>query len=79
MRIIAKDVKVVVDNVQLVKRIKILNWLSGSSYDKRHMELRKSRVANSGTWFLNSEEFKRWAYGTGPGCLLCIGKRLISF
>ena len=69
------DIKVVVDEVQLEKRKKILEWLSVGPFDLRHEELRQVRAENSGRWFLESEEFTKWATGRGPSCLLCTGIR----
>ena len=68
--------KVLVDEITLEKQRKILDWLSSENYSTRHQELRKTRIEDSGKWFLNSNEFINWSDGTGPGCLLCIGIRL---
>ena len=68
--------KVLVDEITLEKQRKILDWLSTENYSTRHKELRKTRIENSGKWFLNSNEFTSWSDGTGHGCLLCMGIRL---
>jgi hypothetical protein len=73
---ISYAVNEVVDHVRLEKRAKILQWLSADDYTTRHKELQRTRVKNSGKWFLESGEFIDWANGTGPDCLICSGIRL---
>lgn len=71
------DVNIVVENVHLERRRKILEWLGGDN--TRHEELTKSTVDNSGQWFLSSAEYAGWVNGTNPQCLFCIGIRLNPF
>ena len=65
---------IVVEDVEMEKRRKILKWLSGNS-NTRYEELRNETVENSGQWFLNSKEFTAWADGIEPSCLWCVGIR----
>ena len=67
------EVKVIVEDVQLEKRRKILEWLSVGSFSARHEELQKTRIQDSGRWFLDLEAFISWTNGTGPSCLVCTG------
>ena len=76
VKIVATDVNAVVDNVRLAKYWKILEWLSAGNFDTRHAELRKTRVKNSGQWFLDSNQFTNWVNRIGPTCLLCKGIRM---
>lgn len=69
----------VLDNVRLERREKILEWLSIGDFSMRHHELQKTRVKNSGRWFLESKEFMNWVNGSGPNCLICSGIRLPPF
>jgi hypothetical protein len=70
------EVKTVVDNMQLEKHAKILEWLSGDDSNAAiHKGLRKARVQNSGQWLLESEEFTKWVDGTETKCLVCSGIR----
>jgi len=73
------EVKVIVEDVHLEKRRKILEWLSVGDFSARHEELRKTRIKDSGRWFLDLEEFVNWVNGTGPSCLICTGIGINSF
>src|SRR5437762_2441189 len=62
-------------DIDLVKRHKILKWLSGGS-NTRYEELQSEAVENSGRWFLDSAVFSNWADTTKPAaCLWCVGIR----
>jgi|SRR5277367_606984 len=69
--------KTVVEDVELRRRRKILEWLSGDNFTAKHRHLQKMRVENSGKWFLDSENFTNWAYESKPYCLVCAGIRLL--
>jgi hypothetical protein len=62
----------ILTEVQIEKRNKILDWLSPRDFNSRHKDLQKGRLADSGQWFINSEEFKGFVDG-GHSCLLCDG------
>jgi len=75
-----RDVTVVIDDVKVEKKRKVLEWLFHGKTSERQEGLQKARTKNSGKWFVNSEEFKYWAQGNGPwaeangpSCLLCTG------
>ena len=53
---------------------KVLEWLSPSDMSKMHQDIKGKRTDNTGTWFLDSEEFTRWANGEGSTLLFCPGK-----
>lgn len=75
-RQLRQDVKLVLDDVQLEKRKRILEWLSPISFSTRHHELRKARVPGSGKWLLESKEFTSWVDAHEPSSLLFSGIRL---
>lgn len=70
------EVKVVVDAALSEKELKILDWVSSSNAHSRQEELHKTRVENSGQWFLVMKEYTDWTGGTGPRCLICTGNRI---
>ncbi|KAG5755895.1 hypothetical protein H9Q70_001491 [Fusarium xylarioides] len=63
-------------------RNKVLNWLSKDDFTLRHRDIVEQRLAGTGQWFLESDEFKSWVredhttlFCTGsPG----VGKTFIS-
>lgn len=46
---------------------KILDWLTTYDYKSRHHELRRVRARDTGSWFLESEQFKGWLNIPFPG------------
>ena len=70
------DVNIVLDEAQLEKRKKILEWLSPVNFSARHEELRQGRVSGSGKWFLESKEFTSWVDAHQNSSLLLSGIRL---
>lgn len=58
------------------RREKILSWLWKGDYWKRHEQLRDQRVASTGVWFLESENFKSWTLGGESPVLICQGMRM---
>jgi hypothetical protein len=42
------------------KRQNVLDWIWTGDYSQRHIALREIRVSNTGQWFLDSDEYKRW-------------------
>jgi hypothetical protein len=58
------------------RRNNILDWLWTGDNWKRHKFLRDRRVANTGTWFLEAESFKKWSCGENP-VLICLGMRTV--
>ena len=58
------------------KRQKVLDWLWKGDYWQRHEEIVKTRVQNTGRWFLGSPEFKNWTTSDGPLSLMCRGIRI---
>jgi Cdc6-like AAA superfamily ATPase len=49
-----------------------IQWLSPSDYSLQQMDLVSKRTKNTGTWFLESDEFRGWRNGPGQ-TLLCRG------
>ena len=52
------------------KKKEILSWLSSKNSWSRHNEFSQKRVSGSGTWFVESEEFKDWTKGTSEHVLI---------
>ncbi|RPA91902.1 hypothetical protein L873DRAFT_1619220, partial [Choiromyces venosus 120613-1] len=44
-------------------RAEILAWLSPLEPNIRHQNVQASRVANVGSWLLETEQFRSWNYG----------------
>jgi len=59
------------------RRHKILEWLSPATFNAKHDELRKTRIINSGQWFVESEPFKQWMLGSGRPNLVAEGIRAV--
>jgi len=55
------------------KRAAILEWLSPLESQKRHQDLRTSRLGGVGDWVLQTEEFAKWRDGKGSRVLFCYG------
>jgi hypothetical protein len=70
-----RGLQILVDDTLLEKQKKILEWLSPGSFSGRHEGLRRVRAENSGKWFFDTAEFKKWFKGKGPNCLICAGGR----
>jgi hypothetical protein len=57
------------------KRQNILDWLWKGDHWERHEDLVKTRVQDTGKWFLKSPEFKNWVTGDESLSLICHGIR----
>ena len=62
---------------------KILEWLSASQHEKKHRDVCKQRIGNTGEWFLRSEEFCNWRSAQSENVLWChgipgVGKTVLS-
>jgi len=71
-RKIMGDTERIYSHVQTDRRDKIRNWIFSEDFNVRHTELQKTRLENTGQWFLDSEEFKSFVNGK-YSCLLCEG------
>jgi hypothetical protein len=60
---------------QNAKRAAILNWVWAQDYWQWHKSIRKNYVRGTGTWFLNSDEYKNWVKLVDPSVLICLGIR----
>ena len=52
---------------------KILEWLSVSQHEKRHRDVCKQRLGNTGEWLLRSKEFRNWYNAQSENILWCHG------
>lgn len=57
------------------EREKILDWLSAVKHEQKHHDVRLPRVAGTGEWFLESDEFRQWrgSVKNTDNALLCQG------
>jgi hypothetical protein len=39
---------------------RLLQWISPLEPHKRHHDIRSKRLKDTGTWFLETEEFEKW-------------------
>ena len=63
-------------NHKTEKRQKVLDWLWKGDYWQRHEELVKTRVQDTGKWFLESAEFKNSVASDVSLSLICHGIRI---
>lgn len=52
---------------------KILEWLSVSQHEKKHHDVCKQRIENTGEWFLRNGEFCNWCSAQSENVLWCHG------
>ena len=52
----------------------IIDWLSPLKFEAKQSDVLSSRSGSTGTWILETEEFKNWAVGSGK-TLWCTGIR----
>ena len=52
------------------KREKVLEWLYAGKFDRRHVEIRNIRLANTGKWIVDVLEQQDWK---SKGGLLLLG------
>ncbi|RBR24684.1 uncharacterized protein FIESC28_02457 [Fusarium coffeatum] len=52
--------KVLQDSSDRETRRIILDWVSNANYSQKHWELQSSRVKDTGTWILQTDEYIRW-------------------
>jgi len=57
-------------------RQKILKWLSKFDYWQRHKDLQTKRVATTGTWIFDCNEYQDWRTGKDSRFLICYGIRI---
>jgi hypothetical protein len=55
------------------KRDKFLNWLSSLDPPSRHLDVRTSRIEETGQWFLEDQIVQKWETGPSSSVLLCFG------
>jgi hypothetical protein len=46
------------------KKKEIIKWLDAKESSSRHKAFSRKRIAKSGTWFIESDEFKDWVLGS---------------
>ena len=51
-----------------------MDWLSPLNFKAKQIDVLSSRSDSTGTWILETEEFKDWAIGSGK-TLWCTGIR----
>ena len=52
-----------------------MHWLSPLNFQQRQRDVLAQRLAGTGEWILEADEFKRWKDGPGGGVLWCPGFR----
>ena len=58
------------------RREKILDWISTSESESKHNAIRMPRVAGTGEWLVNTDEFMTWRMGVDyPSLLWCTYRR----
>lgn len=57
------------------ERGKVLDWISADAHEQKHHQIRLPRVAGTGDWFLELDEFCQWRDSTNASdnVLLCQG------
>lgn len=55
------------------RREKVLDWISTLEYESKHNAIRLPRVAGTGEWLLDTENFMAWRMGEEwPSVLWCM-------
>lgn len=60
------------------KRHQLLSRLSEIKYISKYQNERKKHHAGTGSWLIETSEFKKWRSGAGSDCLWCYGIRKSS-
>lgn len=50
----------------------MLDWLSAPYHSQKHDEIKSKRVAGTGDWLLQTQEFQKWTR-KGQTSLVCLG------
>ncbi|KAF8470008.1 hypothetical protein BDZ91DRAFT_719689 [Kalaharituber pfeilii] len=64
---IKSGVQIIQQNVDAENIEKLLAWLSALEPQKRHQDVKNSRLESTGNWILQSDEFQRWLKGQQNG------------
>jgi hypothetical protein len=59
------------------KRKQLFTQLSSIEYEYKHRKLRQMRYPGTGTWLVDTENFKNWKEEQGSSCLCCFGIRIL--
>ena len=64
------------DDHKIQEREKILDWISTFDNESKHDAIRMPRVAGTGEWLTDTEEFKTWRMSVeSPSVLWCTYRR----
>ncbi|KAF3387434.1 Ankyrin-3 [Penicillium rolfsii] len=74
LKLVTHQKRVIQNNFERETRKNILDWISTSKHYQKHRLIQGSRVQNTGTWILESEEFIEWRNEKSPlHILVCHG------